>query len=214
MESSDTSQPVPSDLELVQRASSGEMAAWDALIDRYERPVYSLAMRMLRQTQDAEDVTQQTFISVMEHLDGFRAEAKFSTWIMRIAANAAIKVIRQRKARKLVSMDESASEDDAGKPLVSPQYIADWKDVPEKLMRSREVQELLEQALDELDEKYRVVFVLRDVEGLSIRETAELIGQSEANTKVRLLRARLQLREQLTRALGDPKAVFEPHRHE
>jgi len=213
MESSDAPANTPADQALVRRACMGEMAAWDELINRYERPVYSLAMRILRQAQDAEDVTQQTFISVMENLQGFRAEAKFSTWIMRIAANAAIKVIRKRQGMKTVSMDAGASPDDEGRPLVPPEYIADWKDVPEQLVRSHEVQELLEEALDQLDEKYRVVFILRDVEGLSVRETAEMIGQSESNTKVRLLRARLQLREQLTRALGNPEAVFEPHRH-
>jgi len=201
------------DAELVSRARANDMVAWEQLICRYERKVYSLAMRLLRQVQDAEDVTQQTFLSVMENLDGFRGDSQFSTWILRVATNAALKVIRKRKGLETCSLDQSAPDEGGPGSVPHPKYIADWRAIPEELAQTHETRRLLDEALGELDEKYRVVFLLRDAEGLSIRETAEAVGISEANTKVRLLRARLQLREKLTRVFGDPSTVFEPHRH-
>ncbi len=172
---------------------------------RYERRVYSLAYRMLRNPHDAEDVTQQAFVSALEHLADFREESSFYTWLMRIASHAALKVIRKRKGLPTDSLDDPA--------IPHPEYIAAWKDSPAKLAQQNETGKLIEEALAELDEKHRLVFLLRDVEGLSVRETAEATGLSEANVKVRLLRARLQLREKLTRAFGDPGKRIEPHRH-
>jgi RNA polymerase sigma-70 factor (ECF subfamily) len=213
MKVEDESMESLSDSVLVERARDGDMSAWEDLISRHERRVYSLAMRMLRQVQDAEDVTQQTFLSIMEHLDGFRGESQFSTWVLRIATNAALKVIRKRKGLPTCSLDDSGPDDRGFEGVPHPKYIADWKDVPEEVAQTHETRRILDEALDELDEKYRIVFLLRDAEGLSVRETAETLGISEANTKVRLLRARLQLREKLTRLFGDPATVFEPSRH-
>jgi RNA polymerase sigma-70 factor, ECF subfamily len=201
------------DTELVRRAQAGELDAFEALTTRYERRVYSLAQRMLRQDQDAEDVTQQTFLSALENLNGFRGEASFATWLLRIATHAALKVIRKRKGLQTVPFEEptEGGEDLQGVP--HPEYIADWRQSPEELAQTNEIRRLVEEALDRLDEKHRVVFLLRDVQGLSVKETAVALGLSEANTKVRLLRARLQLREQLTRTLGDPsrRLVRGPH---
>lgn len=193
------------DAVLVQRARSGDLRAFEELTGRYESRVYSLAWRILRQEQDAEDVTQQTFLSAMEALQGFRAEASFSTWLLRIAAHAALKIIRKRQGLPTVSLEAAAEAREDGQPVPHPEYIADWSESPEVLVHRKEVRDLLDQALQELDEKHRLVFLLRDVEGLSVREAAEALGLSEANTKVRLLRARLQLRELLTRALGNPE---------
>jgi RNA polymerase sigma-70 factor, ECF subfamily len=196
---------VTPDAELVGRAKKGDLDAFEALADRYEQRVYSLALRMLRQEQDAEDVTQQTFLSAMQNLGGFRGEASFSTWLLRIASHAALKVIRKREGLDTVSLEEATEEADSYGTIPHPEYIADWRQSPEELVRKNETQRLLEDALGKLDEKHRLVFLLRDVEGLSVKETAEALGLSEANTKVRLLRARLQLRELLTRTLGDPE---------
>jgi RNA polymerase sigma-70 factor (ECF subfamily) len=196
--------PEITDLELVSRAQAGELDAFETLTTRYERRVFSLALRMLRQEQDAEDVTQQTFLSALENLKGFRGEAGFATWLFRIATHAALKVIRKRKGLKTVSLEETSEGADRGETVPHPEYIADWRQSPEQLVQKREIQRLLDKALAQLDEKHRLVFLLRDVEGLSVKETAGALGLSEANTKVRLLRARLQLREQLTRTLGDP----------
>jgi len=205
--------PEPSDGELVQRAQAGDLDAFEILTTRHERRVFSLAMRMLRQEQDAEDVTQQTFLSVVENLDGFRGEASFSTWLLRIATHAALKIIRKRKGLNLVSLEEATEPSEHSDTIPHPEFIADWRQSPEQMVQTRELQRLLDAALARLDEKHRLVFLLRDVEGLSVKETAEALGLSEANTKVRLLRARLQLREQLTQTLGDPatRLVRSPH---
>ena len=192
---------------------AGELDAFEALTHRYEQRVYSLALRMLRQQQDAEDVTQQTFLSALENLDGFRGDASFATWLLRIATHAALKVIRKQKGLDTISLEEATDEADGYDTIPHPEYIADWRHSPEQLVQKNEIQRLLDDALAKLDEKHRLVFLLRDVEGLSVKETAEALGLSEANTKVRLLRARLQLREQLTRTLGDPerRVVRAPH---
>jgi RNA polymerase sigma-70 factor (ECF subfamily) len=202
------------DVDLIGRAKAGDLAAFEALTNRYERRVYSLALRMLRQEQDAEDVTQQTFLSALENLAGFRGEASFATWLLRIAAHAALKIIRKKKGLQTVSLEEATEEADGSDGIPHPEYIADWRESPSELVERNEVRRLLEEALDRLDEKHRLVFLLRDVQGLSIRETAEALDLTEANTKVRLLRARLQLREQLTRVLGDPeRRLVRSHDH-
>ena len=207
--------PEVSDPALVARAQAGELDAFEALANRYEQRVYALALRMLRHQQDAEDVTQQTFLSALEHLGGFRGDASFATWLLRIATHAALKVIRKQKGLDTISLEEATEEADGYDTIPHPEYIADWRHSPEQLVHQHEIQRLLDEALAKLDEKHRLVFLLRDVEGLSVRETAETLGLSEANTKVRLLRARLQLREQLTRTLGDPerRVVRVPHNH-
>ena len=203
------------DIELVARAKAGELDAFEALTNRYEQRVYSLALRMLRQEQDAEDVRQQTFLSALENLNGFRGDASFATWLLRIATHAALKVIRKRKGLDTVSLEEATEETEGNDTIPHPEYIADWRQSPEELVPRHEIQHLLDDALAKLDEKHRLVFLLRDVEGLSVKDAAEALGLSEANTKVRLLRARLQLREQLTRTLGDPdrRVVRTPHDH-
>ncbi len=202
-----------SDMELVSLAQQGDIDSWETLISRYEQKVYALSMRMLRQVEDAEDVTQQTFLKVMEHLQNFRGDSSFSTWILRIATHASLKVIRKRKGQPMISLDQSQEGGGEEGSIPHPEYIANWKDIPESIILSDELKMLLDQALSELVEKYRIVFLLRDVEGLSIKETAEAVGLSEANTKIRLLRARLQLREKLTRELGDPSTVIHPSTH-
>lgn len=202
------------DLELVRRAQAGELDAFEALTFRFERRIFSLAMRMLRQEQDAEDVTQQTFLSALENLKGFRGEASFATWIFRIATHAALKVIRKRKGLDTISLEAATEDPDGTHSVPHPEFIADWRQSPEQLVQKNEIHRLLDEALARLDEKYRLVFLLRDVEGLSIQETAEALGLSAANIKVRLLRARLQLREHLTRSLGDPdQRLIRSHDH-
>jgi RNA polymerase sigma-70 factor (ECF subfamily) len=203
-----------SDSELVRRAQSGELQAFEALVQRHERPVYALARRIVRHEQDAEDVTQQTFLSALEHLESFREEAAFSTWLLRIATHAALKVLRKRRGLPTVSLEANTEPQEGYETVPHPEFIADWRESPADLAQRQETRRLLEAALEQLDEKHRLVFLLRDVEGLSVSETSEALGLSEANVKVRLLRARLQLREQLTRSFGDPARRLEPHRHD
>ena len=202
--------------ELVRLAQAGDLSAFETLVSWHERQVYSIAFRMLQNVHDAEDVTQQTFLSAIEHLKNFRGDASFATWIYRIATHAALKVIRKRKALTTVSLEEATEPQEDYDGIAHPEFIADWKQSPEQLVERNETQRLLDEALAQLEDKHRLVFVLRDVEGLSIKETADTLGLSEANVKVRLLRARLQLREHLTRVLGDPTRQIRrgDHNHE
>jgi RNA polymerase sigma-70 factor (ECF subfamily) len=202
------------DGDLVTHAKAGDLSAFEQLTTRYENRIYSLAWRILRHNQDAEDVTQETFLSALEHLGTFRGEARFSTWLFRIATFAALKVLRKRKGLPTVSLEEATEPDSATQEIPHPEYIADWRQSPEELVGRRETSALLENALSQLSEKHRLVFLLRDVEGLSVREAAQALNLSEANIRVRLLRARLELREHLTRAFGDPmRAVKNTHSH-
>lgn len=205
-----------SDEQLQQQAASGDFVAFQELISRFQSRVFRVARRIVGNQHDAEDVTQLTFLSVMDHLDDFRKESGVATWILRIATNHALKVLRKRRGLPTVSLDAPVGDaEDSYATLPHPEFIAQWRDEPSRLAQQREVRQLIETALEELPEKYRVVFVLRDVEGLSVKETAEALGLSESNVKVRLLRARLDLRERLTRALGDEATrMFPRHDHD
>ena len=202
-----------SDTELVKRAQGGDLASFEDLVEMNESRVYAVALRITGQVHDAQDVTQQTFLNAIEHLNSFRGESSFSTWLLRIATHAALKVLRKRRGLPTVSLEPNLEESDSFNAMPHPEFIADWSQSPEKLVERAEIRELLGKALDRLDEKHRLVFVLRDVEGLSVKETAEALGLSEANVKVRLLRARLQLREELTRKLGDTSRQMPGHVH-
>lgn len=204
----------PSDVELVRRAKAGELSSFETLATRHERRIYTVARRITGNESDAEDVTQQAFLSAIENLDNFRGEAAFATWLQRIATHAALKVLRKRRGLPTVSLEAATESQDGYDTVPHPEYIADWSESPEQLVGRNETSRLIDETLGELDEKHRVIFLLRDVEGLSVKETADALGISEANVKVRLLRARLQLRERLTRAFGDPARKFEPHRHD
>ena len=183
-----------SDLDLLKRARSGDWEAFETLTSRFQRRVYRLALRALHQHEDAEDVTQQTFLDVLEHLDTFREEASVATWILRIGVNNALKVLRKRRGLPTVPLDRVQGSDDGDNGLPHPDYIAQWGNDPEDLVQQAEVRQLIATALGELEDKYRLVFLLRDIEGFSTRDTALALNISENNAKLRLLRARLQLR--------------------
>lgn len=200
------------DRRLVGLAQGGDFAAFESLVSKYERRVYTMALRIVRHTQDAEEVVQQTFLSLVEHLEGFRGESSFYTWLMRIATNHALALLRKRSVRAAVSLDAKSQDDDHSGPP-HPDYIAVWRETPDQIASRRETRRLVDEALDTLDDKYRLAFVLRDIEGLSTRETAEALDITPENVKVRLLRARLMLRERLTKAFGDEATRVAPHDH-
>ena len=201
---------VDEDRDLVRRARAGEFGAFERLVGKYEQRVYTLARRILRRPHDAEDIVQETFLSAMQHLKDFREEAAFPTWLLRIATNHALKVLRKRRGLPTVPLEEGRRGGDDDTPIQRPVYIASWREDAERTADRPEIRRLLDRALAALDPKHRMVFLLRDVEGLSTGETAKALGISVANTKVRLLRARLKLRERLTRALGDPGTRVRP----
>lgn len=184
----------PQESELVERARQGDLQAFSELINRYERKIFRLARHITQNDEDAEDVLQETFLKAFTHLDGFQAQSKFYTWVVRIAVNEALMKLRKRKSDRTVSLDESIETEE--EPIV--REIAVW-DNPEKQYTQAEMREILDKAVNSLKPIFRVVFVLRDIEELSTEETAETLGLSIAAVKSRLLRARLELREKLTR---------------
>lgn len=202
-----------SDSVLVKNAKAGDFDAFEELVNRHERRLYSLAMGILHKREDAEDAVQTTFLKALENLLKFREEASFKTWITRIAVNTSLKVLHKRRDSTQVSLDSATTPDESG-VIAHPDYIADWKGDPMKIVEDHELKDILDKAADSLQENHRVVFLLRDVGGLSIKETAEALDISEANVKVRLLRARLTLREKLTRIFGDEETRVSSHRED
>ncbi|HWD97500.1 MAG TPA: sigma-70 family RNA polymerase sigma factor [Bryobacteraceae bacterium] len=183
------------ELALVNRAREGDASAFSTLLNRYESKIFRLAMNITQNREDAEDVLQEAFLKAYEHLDQFQGNSKFYTWIVRIAVNQALMKLRKRKTDRSVSLDEQI---DTGEDTVVRE-IASWDPDPEQQFSQDELHTILTEAVDELAPIYRAVFVLRDVDGLSTEETADALDLSIPAVKSRLLRARLQLREKLTR---------------
>ena len=180
---------------LVAQAKAGDQNAFSELVRRYERKIYRLAKNITRNDEDAEDVLQDAFLKAYTHLDNFKGDSKFYTWIVRIAVNEALMRLRKRKTDRSVPLDEPV---DLGEETVARE-IAVWEDNPEQQYSQEEWRRILDEAVDELKPDFRTVFVLRDIEELSTEETAETLGISIPAVKSRLLRARLALREKLTR---------------
>jgi RNA polymerase sigma-70 factor (ECF subfamily) len=181
--------------QLVPQSREGDTTAFNELVRRYERKIFRLAQHITQNREDAEDVLQETFLKAYEHLDQFKGDSKFYTWIVRIAVNQALMKLRRRRTDKSVSMDETI---DTGEDTVTRE-IAAWEENPEQRFSRAEIGEIMDGAIQSLEPIYRSVFVLRDVEDLSTEETADALGLSVPAVKSRLLRARLQLREKLTR---------------
>jgi RNA polymerase sigma-70 factor (ECF subfamily) len=190
-----TSQPGIDEGILVAQARDGDTRAFGDLVRRYEGKIFRLAQHITQNREDAEDVLQETFMKAYEHLEQFKGDSKFYTWIVRIAVNQALMKLRRRKTDKSVSLDE---EIDTGEDTVIRE-IAAWGENPEERFTREELGGILDGAVESLEPPYRSVFVLRDIEDLSTEETAEALGLSVPAVKSRLLRARLQLREKLTR---------------
>lgn len=193
--------------ELVSRARSGDYDAFERLVKSCERRVWAIAWRLVGDREEAENIVQGAFLKAMEALDSFRGEAGFCTWIGRIATNEGLEILRRRRRKDALSLDELVTESDDDGPIPRPELLADWREDPSRSVEREELRRILDRALDTLSPGLRAVFVLRDVEGLSTLETAESLGITEANAKVRLMRARLALRERLTEAFGGETMV-------
>jgi RNA polymerase sigma-70 factor, ECF subfamily len=179
--------------EVIAQVQRGRTDLFYELVRPYERRVYAAALAILRNDTDAEDVAQEAMLKALANIRQFRAEARFSTWLIQITVNEAL--MRRRKERRGVveSIDERGGEESE----YAPRDFADWREIPSEALERKEVRQKLADALASLDRKYREVFVLRDVEHLNIQETAEALGISVASVKTRLLRARLMLRDLL-----------------
>ena len=177
------------------RAKAGDASAFSDLVRHYDRRVFRMAKQITQNDDDAEDVLQEAFLKAYTHLDDFQGNSKFYTWIVRIAVNEALMKLRKRRSDRAVPLDEPI---DTGEDEVIRE-IAVWDENPEDTYSREELATLLDEAVQSLKPAYRTVFVLRDIEELSIEETAETLNLSISAVKSRLLRARLQLRERLTR---------------
>ena len=183
---------------LIRRIRDGEHELFYELIQPYERRVYSTAFAIVRNPADAEDVAQEAMLKAFKHLKQFRAEARFSTWLVQITLNEA----RMRKRREHAEVMQPVTDHQDEDGNYTPRDFADWREIPSETLERSEIRQKLIEALASLGQKYREVFVLRDVQNLSIEETAKALGLSTASVKTRLLRARLMLRDLLTPGLN------------
>ncbi|HLJ90438.1 MAG TPA: sigma-70 family RNA polymerase sigma factor [Candidatus Angelobacter sp.] len=184
-----------SELALVQAAKQGDLEAFSQLVKQYDRNIFRIAQHIMHNEDDAQDVVQDAFFKAYRNLEQFQGNSKFYTWLVRIAVNEALMKLRRRRSDKTVSLDEDVETEEG----TMPREVADWGPNPEQLFRQAELSDILKKTIQGLPPGFRTVFVLRDVEGLSTEETAEMLGLSVPAVKSRLLRARLQLRERLAK---------------
>ena len=185
---------VRDDLDLVHATQGGDVSAFEELVEGYDRRLFRIAEHITHNREDAQDAVQEAFLKAFEHVGDFRERSQFSTWLIRITVNQALMKVRKRRTTKEAPLDEDfqAGED------VFPREVADWAPSPEELYRVSELRDILINALEGLRPILRTVFVLRDIEELSIAQTAEILHLTPSAVKARLWRARLQLREILS----------------
>jgi len=192
------------DLELVHASKNGDVAAFEQLVKRYDRKLLRIAQSVTHNAEDAQDAVQDSFLKAFQNLGQFREESQFSTWLFRITVNQSLMKLRKQHAIREVSLDEDFQAD----VDMLPMEVIDWAPNPEQLYWASELRDILVGALEELPPAVRTVFVLRDIEGLSTDETAEVLNLSQTAVKARLWRARLQLRERLNKYFGQhPESV-------
>jgi RNA polymerase sigma-70 factor (ECF subfamily) len=183
------------DFDLIQRINSGQIDQFHELVKRYEHKLYNFSLRMCREHQDAEDMVQDTFLNVFRYLKDFRYETKFKNWLYKVAASSCIKKRRKSKfaPERELSLDEFRPSDEAE----TPDQVPEWAQMPLDKLLNAELTGAVHQGILAIPKKYRMVIVLRDIEGFSTAETAQILNLSPANVKVRLHRARLFLRNKL-----------------
>jgi RNA polymerase sigma-70 factor (ECF subfamily) len=196
-----------SEAELIRRVCQGDKEAFYCLVRPYERAVYLAAVSILNNPADAEEVAEEAVLKAFTHLAEFRAEAKFSTWLIQITINEARSRLRKDRRYLYESIDETRTDEEGD---YSPKDFADWREIPSEALKRDELRNALKRALATLPLKYREVFILRDIQNLSIEETAEVLGISEGNVKTRLLRARLQMRDALAPGIDGSWSAGKP----
>jgi RNA polymerase sigma-70 factor (ECF subfamily) len=182
-----------SEATMIAAILAGETQVYHELIRPYERSVYMMALSYMKNEADAEDVAQEAFVRAFRHLASFRAEAKFSTWLISITLNEARSRLRRQSVVRMESLNESLD----GEKGISPALLRDWREIPSEAVEREEIRQIIQQAVENLPDIYREVFLLRDVEELNINETAEALNISIPSVKVRLHRARMMLQKQL-----------------
>jgi RNA polymerase sigma-70 factor (ECF subfamily) len=185
---------------LIERILAGQKELFYELVRPHERGVFLAALAILRNEADAEEVAQEAILKALRNLKQFRGEAKFSTWLVRIAINEARMRIRGERKHLYQSLDAGTGDEEEGE--YTPIQMADWREIPSEALERKEIQEEITRALGELPDNYRAVLVLRDVQQMSIAETAAALGVSDNVVKVRLFRARLRMRDLLAPRLS------------
>lgn len=188
----------PNEAELIKRVCDGERDAFYELMRPYERMIYATAIAVLKNPADAEEVAQEAVMKAFSNLPRFRAESKFSTWLIQITYNEARMKVKKARQHLYESIDEQQQNE---KGDCWPKDYADWRPIPSEVLEQNEIRQAVEDAINSLSPEYREVFILRDVQHLGIKETVTILGISEANVKTRLHRARLQLRDSLAPGL-------------
>jgi RNA polymerase sigma-70 factor, ECF subfamily len=183
-----------SETELIARVQGGDVEAFYELVRPYERDVFLAAFSLVKNDADAEEVAQEAILKAFKNLPRFRQEAKFSTWLIQISINEAKMKLRKDRRHLYESIEDGQQNDERD---YMPKDFADWREIPSEALEQKELRIALTRAMESLPEKYRTVLMLRDVQHLSIAETAQVLGLSEANVKTRLCRARLQMRDAL-----------------
>src|SRR5215469_2605529 len=191
------------ELALVRRVQQGDANAFYDLVRPYERALFLAALGLVKNDADAEDVAQEAVLKAFKGISHFRGDAKFSTWLIQIAINEAKMKLRKDRRHLYESIEEGQASEDGD---YVPRDFADWREIPSEALERKEVRDALSNAVASLAEKYRTVLILRDVQQLSIAETAQVLGISEANVKTRLSRARLQLRDAMAPGFDGPWA--------
>jgi RNA polymerase sigma-70 factor (ECF subfamily) len=183
--------------DLIASVQRGQHELFYELVRPYERRVYAAALAILRNEHDAEDAAQEAMLKAFKNIRQFRAEARFSTWLIQITVNEALMRRRRERTIPMEGIDDHRSGPGEAESDYAPRDFADWREIPSEALERKEVRQRLAEALATLDRKYREVFMLRDMEHLNIQETAEALGITAASVKTRLLRARLMLRDLL-----------------
>jgi RNA polymerase sigma-70 factor (ECF subfamily) len=189
----DVTEEASSDMDLVHASKNGNAAAFEQLVKRYDRKLLRIAQSVTHNREDSQDAVQEAFLKAYQHLTDFREASQFSTWLIRITVNQSLMKLRKQRSNREMSLDEHF--EDEGDFL--PREVADWAPNLEQLYWASELRDLLTQSLEELCPISRTVFVLRDIEGLSIDQTAVAMNLTNSAVKARLWRARFQLRERL-----------------
>lgn len=199
---------IPEEEQLIASILAGNTQEFHRLIRPYERTVYVMALTLLKNESDAEDASQEAFLKAFRNLKNFRSESKFSTWLISITLNEARSRLRRKNAVPMESLDEPVDE----QGHVSPALLRDWREIPSEAVERMEIRQLLQQAVADIPLIYRETFVLRDMEELSVNETAVALGISVASVKVRLHRARMMLQKRLAPQLKEmnPKRRWLP----
>jgi RNA polymerase sigma-70 factor, ECF subfamily len=196
------------EIALIERVCAGEQQLFYELISPYERAVYVAAFSLLQNEADAEEVAQEAFLKALSHLRSFRGEGKFSTWLIQIAVNEARRSRRKKREFLYESIDDRHQNEEGD---YFPKDFADWREIPSEALQRTELRQALQRAIASLRSDYREVFVMRDIQHLSITETAEALQITEASVKTRLLRARLKMRDALAPGFDGAWSIGDGH---